>query len=577
MRFYRNIILPLFRFLSWENKKRGLWVVLLMVLNALLDFFSLASFIPLLFLLVNPSVISSNRYLKEIYALFNFASPNWFIISCTIGVLIFTVFKNILVFWITRSKANYCFSTGSELCARMLSYYIESSYFSFLQYDFSKELNRIANQPVAFANNIIMPLASLTSEGFVLFTLIFCLALYDFKVFFLLLIILVPVGIIFSSKRKSYAKTSSDLKVKYPLTLKYAFQVVEGFTEIKAFGKESYFKNRFNAASQSLAKTFSFDHTSQTSTSLITEVVAAFIICSIITYSVLASQNYQETLLLLGVYTGAGFRIVASINRILNSILKIRTHEYLFQDLERLSGSQFSTNEGSNTPISFTKSIRFDNLSFEYPNGAKVFNKSSLTINKGDKIALIGRSGTGKTTFLLIILRFLKEQHGKIKVDGVDIQNYHLEAWRKFLGYVPQNPCMISGTISENIAFGILSEEIDKGKIRRLIQDLGLEEMINQLPDGLSTEIGEKGIKLSGGQRQRIAIARALYSDAEVLLLDEITNQLDRQSEQEIIQTLEKVAKQKKTIILISHHTHLLKYFDRVITLENGVLLENHN
>jgi ATP-binding cassette, subfamily B, bacterial PglK len=574
MRFYKNILNPLFLFLNRSDKIRGAWVVALMVLNAALDFFSLGSFLPLVFLLVNPDFISSNKYLKGLYTAFDFTSPSWFIISFTSCVLIFTVCKNIIAFWITRAKADYCFATGSELCARMLSRYIESSYLNFTQLDFTKELNRIANQPIAFANNIIMPLANLVSEGLVFLTLLLCIAIYNVNVFVLLVVILIPVGLVYLFQRKGLSQTSIDLKEKYPLTLKYAFQVVEGLIDIKAFGKEAYFKNRFNEASQSLAKTFSRDHTNQTSASRLTEVIAAFIICSIIVYSVLVSQNYQQTLLLLGVYVGASFRMVSSLNRILNSMLQIKSHEYLFKELETLSHYQLTKSKEDHTPLSFTKAIQLDAISFKYPNGAMALNEASLVINRGDKIALIGKSGTGKTTLLLILLQFLQEYTGKIMVDGVEIQSDHLKAWRKLVGYVPQSPYLLDGTISENIAFGFSAEEADMVKIKRLVHDLDLEEMVSQLPAGVSTQIGEKGVKLSGGQRQRIAIARALYADAEVLLLDEITNQLDAQSEQEIVQTLEKVALQQKTILLITHHDHLLKHFDRVLTLDRGVLFE---
>ena len=159
-------------------------------------------------------------------------------------------------------------------------------------------------------------------------------------------------------------------------------------------------------------------------------------------------------------------------------------------------------------------------------------------------------------------------------MDGKDIGIENYNALRPIFGYVPQNPYIIDGSILENIAFGVPADEIDKERIRQLINDLDLDEIIKQLPDGLATQIGERGIKLSGGQRQRIAIARALYVDADVLLLDEITNQLDSQTEKEIVKTLEKVAQQKKTIVMITHHVDLLKHFDQVFKIENGILSE---
>ena len=176
---------------------------------------------------------------------------------------------------------------------------------------------------------------------------------------------------------------------------------------------------------------------------------------------------------------------------------------------------------------------------------------------------------------LLILLRFLPNHSGKILLDGKEIGTENYETLRPIFSYVPQSPYLVDHLMLENISSAVPGANIDKEKIRQLIHDLDLDEIISQLPDGLATQIGERGIKLSGGQRQRIAVARALYADADkLLLLDEITNQLDAQTEQEIVKTLEKVAQQKKTIVMITHHNDLLKHFDQVLKIENGILSE---
>ena len=547
-----------------------------MVFNALLDVFSLASFVPLIILLVDPSVIASNQYISYVYNAFSFSSPSNFVIALSLCVLIFTLIKNTLSLWITRSKAAFTFTIGSFLSTRMLGHYLELSYLKFTQSDFSKELNRIANIPIAFANNIVMPLATLVSEGLVFIMLLFCIVIYDFRVFVFLSVILVPVAVVYFLKRKSLKQTSYELKEKYPLTLKYALQVVEGLIEIKVLGKESFFRDRFASISQSLSKTFVRDHTTQTGTSRLTEIIAAFIICSLIIYSVLLNKNYQQTMLLLGVYAGASFRIIPSLNRMLNALLQLRTHEFLFEELDVLRHGTPLAKEQTEAPAVYNSKIELKNISFSYPDGLRVLDNASLEINKGDKIALVGRSGSGKTTLLLILLRFLTDHGGKVLLDGNEIEGKDLRGWKEMFGYVSQSPYIIDGSIMENIALGIPASVIDRGKVKQLIHDLDLEEMISQVPEGLDTQVGERGIKLSGGQRQRLAIARALYADAEILLLDEITNQLDARTEQEIIKTLDKVAQQKKTIIMITHHHNLLRRFDRVLRLENGELIEEN-
>lgn len=525
-------------------------------------------------MMVNPGFVLSNKYSSSLYSYLSFSSPTWFILAFIALLLTLIILKNGVSLWITRFKANYCFNLGSDLSSRMLEWYMEISFLKFTQSDFTKELNRIANVPVAFANNIIMPLANLLSEGLVFLLLLLCVAIYDIKVFLLLFVIAVPLRLIYNLKRKSISDTSNDLKEKYPLTLKFALQAIEGLVDIKAFRKESFFKNRFVETSRSLAKTFARDHVNQTGPTRLTEIIAAFIICAIITYSILTKQTTQQTFLLLGIYAGASFRLIPSINRILNAMMQIKSHEYLLKELEELTNFQPVGNNKQKTSLEFSKIIELKNISFQYPDGAVVLNNASLMINKGEKIALVGKSGSGKTTILLILLQFLKAHSGKIILDGVEVSSDPASEWRKVFSYVPQSPYVLDGTIAENIAFGYPTNEINFEKINQLINDLDLVEMISQLPDGLSTQIGEKGVKLSGGQRQRIAIARALYTDAEVLLFDEITNQLDSRTEQEIIQTLTKVSHRKKTILMVTHHEHLLNEFDRILSLENGKIVE---
>lgn len=564
---------PISLIMTSADRRAGVRIVFLMVINALLDFFSLASFLPIIFLVVDPGFVQSNKYCRRLYEVFAFTTTPKFTIAITLTVLAFIVFKNVISGWIARAKANYCFTLGSDLSHRMLSRYIEISYLKFTHADFSQEVNRIANLPLAFANNIVMPLANLLSEGCLFLALLGCVAWYDIRVFGFLTIVLIPMGLIYFAKRRFLSQISLDLKRKYPLTLKYALQVVEGLIEIKSFAKESFFKRRFKEASRDLSTTFSIDHINQTSATRLTETAAAMIICALIIYSLSSFHGYQQTVLLLGIYAGAGFRMIPSINRILGALFQIKSHQYLFEELREIPEPP-KLIDTHTAPLTFEGRFELRDISYQYPGGANILDRMSLTIIKGDKIALVGRSGAGKTSLLLIVLGFLKATEGQILVDGTVIHDENLHGLKQLFSYVPQNPYILDGTIAQNIAFGIPDEEIDLKKIRQLVSDLDLEGMVKQFPDELFTYVGEKGIKLSGGQRQRIAIARALYRNAEILLFDEVTNQLDVGTEEEVIATLEKVSRQSKTIIMVTHHDHLIDHFERLFTLENGKIQE---
>jgi ABC-type bacteriocin/lantibiotic exporter with double-glycine peptidase domain len=542
-----------------------------MVINAVLDFFSVASFLPLILLLVNPALLQANPPFALIYSASGASSPTAFIVATAVGILVFAIVKNLLSLAIARRKAKFCFNLGSALSSRMLSRLAAMHYSDYVHLDYSKEINRIANLPLAFANNIILPLCNLLSEGLVFLILIALIALYQVQVFLLLFAILAPLALFYQMRRRSIHETSRNLKEKYPLTLKYALQLVEGFVEMKMSGKESFFKDRFKKASEGLADTFVNDHVNQTSALRITEIVAAFVICLLILFAVLTHENYQQTILLLGVYAGVSFRLIPSVNRILNSFTQIRSHEFLFQELDSSTTESDKSSTEAGFSLPFTDTLTLDQITFQFPGGPPILDRVSLTIHKGEKIALTGKSGSGKTTLLMVLMKFLEADSGELKIDGANHAGQRT-VWRRLFGYVSQSPYIVDASIAENIAFGVSLEKIDTEKVSHLLAELDLKEIVDQFPEGIHTPIGENGVKLSGGQRQRIAIARALYHDAEILLFDEITNQLDVQTEKEILTSLEKIAWQKKTIVMITHHPHLLPAFDRVLVLENGSL-----
>lgn len=571
--FYNTIVIPAYRILTSEEKRRGIQILTLMVINAILDFFSVATLLPIIFLLVKPDILQSNPIVFALFKGAGFSNPSHFIIASALVLVFFSLVKNIVSLFIAKRKAKYCFTLGSDLSARVLINFMNAPYTDYVHNDYSKEINRIANVPVAFANNIILPLLNLLSEGLVLVALLMFVMYYEPKVVVLLMVIIIPLLFYYQWKRKIAGRISHELKEKYPLTLKYALQMVEGFVEVKSSGKESFFFDRFIRASKSLADTFVNDHVNQTRSLRVTEVVASLVITTLIIFSVTTQQNDQQTLLLLGVYVGVSFRLIPSFNRILNSLTQIRSHEFLFQELKGIAGKYKVENTTTSTSPSFTKSIELRDISFGYTKDQTIFRRLSLRIRKGEKIALTGKSGEGKTTLLMVLLKLLKINSGNITLDD---QEYNIDEsdWRGLFGYVSQNPFILDSTLAENIAFGIPTHEIDHQKINQLVRDLDLQVMIDGMPDGIHTRIGEKGIKLSGGQRQRIALARALYQNAEILLFDEITNQLDAGTEQEILSTLQKMVWTHKTVVMITHHSRLLSYFDRVLCIENGVIIE---
>ena len=195
----------------------------------------------------------------------------------------------------------------------------------------------------------------------------------------------------------------------------------------------------------------------------------------------------------------------------------------------------------------------------------------TLEIKKGETIGIIGKSGEGKTTFVNLFVGLIKQTNGKLFLDNKEIK-FNDRAWKSIIGYIPQNPFMLDDTILNNVTFNLIESEIDFNFFEKCLEEAQLLSFVNSLDEKSSTNIGEKGTRLSGGQIQRLSIARALYKNPQILILDEATSSLDIENEEKIIETINAIKKTGKTMIIVSHKPSALKYCDKIFNLKNGKL-----
>jgi ATP-binding cassette subfamily B protein len=227
-------------------------------------------------------------------------------------------------------------------------------------------------------------------------------------------------------------------------------------------------------------------------------------------------------------------------------------------------------------PLKLRDAIRFDNVGFRYgSNGPLVLDGINLTIPKGARVGFIGSTGSGKSTSLDLLMGLLEPTQGKILVDGQPVSLQHQRAWQRTVAHVPQSIFLADRTIAENIAFGILPEQIDLERVRRAAQQARIAEFIESRPEAYSAVVGERGVRLSGGQRQRIGIARALYKQASVLIFDEATSALDNETEQAVMQAIERLS-EDLTILIIAHRLTTLKNCDLIVKLDCGKIIEKN-
>jgi ABC-type multidrug transport system fused ATPase/permease subunit len=264
-----------------------------------------------------------------------------------------------------------------------------------------------------------------------------------------------------------------------------------------------------------------------------------------------------------------------SVNKVLISLQNLRfavpVINTLYKELQLSEGDLLLR---SNKTFLLKDSLVLNKVSFRYPKVDR-FSLQDITINirKGTSVGFIGGSGAGKSTLIDIILGLLKPESGSMKMDGVDILK-NLRSWQDLIGYVPQTIYLTDDTLRRNIAFGLANEQIDESAIWNSIRSAQLESYVNELPKGLDTIVGERGIRLSGGQRQRIGIARALYHDPEILVLDEATSSLDTKTEQGVMNTVSAL-QGKKTVLIVAHRLSTIKHCDYLFRLDNGKIINS--
>jgi ATP-binding cassette, subfamily B, bacterial PglK len=353
---------------------------------------------------------------------------------------------------------------------------------------------------------------------------------------------------------------------------KIAFQSMESSLEIKIFQKERFFVPQFIRVTEEFEKSMIDSNVLNLFSPKLIETVAVGTIFMLIFTGILFGKNISELGEFLIVFSIGALRIIPSLNKITLSMNYMKGSSHVFDHLKNLNLSEEQSvvmdKETSETLI-FNDSIDFQNISFRYAKNT-ILDELNFKIKKTEKVGIIGESGAGKSTFLSLILLLLKPESGEYLIDGKVINETDSTNLYPLISYVPQSAKLIYGSVAENIAFGIPANQIDYQKVNRLIKLIKLESFIESLPNGVDSLLGENNQSISGGQKQRIGIARALYFERPILILDESTSALDYQTENEIIDCL--ISEQNLTILFVTHRVKALSKFDKTYELKNGKL-----
>lgn len=565
-------IKQLFGLLTEKQRKQVIGVFILVVIGAAFETLGVAAVLPFVYAVIDTSQLWGNQYIVMCADVFGIKTDTQLIVSLGILICIFYVFKNVFMMFISYMENKFKANFAYELSKLMLHSYMKRPYVYFLGTN-SAEMIRGLNDDINSINDMLTALFKIFSIGFMMVGIGVFLVIQEplmaFGIVMLAVVIFSVIVLVIKRKIRELGK----LKIKYATeAYKYAYQAVNGMKEISIMKREDYFLNSYTGVTSQKKEADTVYNTISIAPERIVEATFVCGIVGIVCLQVGMGGMSAALITNLAAFAVGAMRIMPSLSTlttrmtqimylrpalsgICNNIEAARSQEKAFLALKDSIDKKEHT-------VEFHKEVTIQGIDWKYPNTEKyILKDAEITIQKGECVALVGKSGAGKTTLADILLGLLKPEKGSVCMDGTSIFTIPY-AWSKIIGYVPQTVYLIDDTIRNNVAFGIDVDAIDDVKIWNALEKAQLKGFIEALPEGLDTIIGERGVKFSGGQRQRIAIARALYHDPEIMVFDEATAALDGETENAVMDAINRL-RGEKTLIIIAHRLNTISHCNR--------------
>jgi ABC-type multidrug transport system fused ATPase/permease subunit len=565
-----------------QEKWQLLLLFLSILLMALFQALGVVSILPFMSIVMQPEIIESNRWLDWLYNSLGFTSVNSFIFSTGILMLFIIIIGNLTSTLSTWLKVRFVWRNNHNISTALLKKYLSLPYIYFLTHNTADLNKNILNEVNLLTVSFMLPLINIIVRGFIVICILSILLFTNIYITILSAIILGGSYTLIYLHFRNELKISGGKRLKENrLRFKTAGEALSGIKDIKVMGKEAFFYHRYSKHSLKYSNLQAWNALVGQIPRYFLEILAFGGIITLILYLISTAGNMNEAIPMVSFFAFAGYRLMPALQEIFHSFTMVKfsqaTLNRIIEDLSEKDGlsEQFLVYEKEPiNPMPFNSSFQLKEVSYHYPNtNEPVIRDLSLFIQRHTSIGMAGPTGAGKTTLVDIILGLLIPQKGAFFVDEVKIGENNILNWQKNFGYVPQHIYLSDDTIANNIAFGIPDEKINQKTVEDTARIANLHDFIvSELPKGYQTIVGERGIRLSGGQRQRVGIARALYHDPEILVLDEATSSLDGITESAVFKAINNVAK-LKTLIVIAHRLTTVKDCDVIYLIDKGKIV----
>jgi ABC-type multidrug transport system fused ATPase/permease subunit len=573
-KFNSEIAKKIWLLLTIEERKKVFVLIVLMIIGMMLETLGVGMLIPAIALLTQDDIAFKYPVIQPLLRQFGNPSQRGIVIDGMLVLVGVFLLKSFFLALLTRRQMKFCFGVQARLSQLLFSIYMRQPYVFHLQRNSAKLIFNVVNEVNTIIGNGFIPLMTLFTEATVVIGLSGLLLIVQPKGILLAGCILGIFSWIFHRFTAAHIRRWGELRQYHDgARMQHLQQGLGGAKDVKIFGRESEFIDEYSFHNVLTAKVQEKEAAMQQMPRLWLELLAIIGFAVVVITMMIQNQSIDMILPVVGLFAAASFRLMPSVNRVLVALHALNYGVPVINNIYAevsLPIDRIGVENHHIQDIEFQLELR--HITFEYPGAPTAALKDiSLAIHRGDTVGFIGQSGAGKSTLIDILLGLLSPSSGVIEVDGKNI-HLNIRDWQDQIGYVPQSIYLIDNSLRRNIAFGLPNDSIDDAAVYRAIKLAQLDSFVNELADGIETQVGERGVRLSGGQRQRIGIARALYHDPSILVLDEATSALDNETEYGVMQAI-KALHGSKTIIIVAHRMSTVENCDYLYKLDKGVLV----